>query len=49
MTDKRCVYQEQITTYLDGELERETAAQFKEHIESCPQCSQELKKMGGGL
>lgn len=44
MTDKRCVYQEQITTYLDGELERETAAQFKEHIESCPQCSQELKK-----
>jgi len=47
MTDKRCVYQEQITTYLDGELERETAAQFKEHIESCPQCSQELKEWEG--
>lgn len=44
---KRCIYQDKIPVYLDGELEREAEALFSQHLKSCPQCRQELTKWEG--
>ncbi len=41
------LYEEQLSSYLDGELPLARAARLEAHLKVCPHCQAELEAMGG--
>jgi len=41
------LYEEQLSSYLDGELPAARAARLEAHLKTCPHCQAELEAMGG--
>jgi len=41
------LYEEQLSSYLDGELPRARAMRLEAHLKTCPHCQVELEAMGG--
>jgi anti-sigma factor RsiW len=41
------LYEEQLSSYLDGELPRARAARVEAHLKVCPHCQAELDALGG--
>lgn len=41
------LYEEQLSSYLDGELAGARAARLEAHLKTCPHCQAELEAMGG--
>lgn len=41
------LYEEQLSSYLDGELARTQAARLEAHLRVCPHCQAELEALGG--
>ena len=42
-----CLYEEQLSSYLDGELPGVRAARLEAHLKVCPHCQAELDALGG--
>lgn len=41
------LYEEQLSSYLDGELPARRAARLEAHLKTCPHCQAELAALGG--
>ncbi len=41
------LYEEQLSSYLDGELPAARAARLEAHLKTCPHCREELEALGG--
>ncbi len=41
------LYEEQLSSYLDGELPAARAARLEAHLKTCPHCQAELDALGG--
>ena len=41
------LYEEQLSSYMDGELPRARAVRLEAHLKTCPHCQAELEALGG--